>query len=111
MWLASGLTDQETFSKSTYKYFHMKITVRLFGFLALKHGGQIDIDFKDDQSWGETVKYIFHTLNLGHVAIHEGKPIATPGYLLIFLNGKERIPETRLKEGDRVSIYPPVVGG
>ena len=50
MWLASGLTDQETFSKSTYKYFYMKITVRLFGFLALKHGGQIDIDFKDDQS-------------------------------------------------------------
>jgi molybdopterin converting factor small subunit len=89
----------------------MKVLVRLYGFLALQHGGQIDIDLKDEVSWGETVEYIFQTLHLGHITIREGKPIATPGYLLIFLNGKERIPETLLKEGDIVSIYPPVVGG
>lgn len=89
----------------------MKVLVRLYGFLALKHGSQIDIDLKEGLSWGKTVEYIFQTLNLGHIAIREGKPIATPGYLLIFLNGKERIPETPLKKGDIVSIYPPVVGG
>ena len=93
------------------KYLVMKVLVRLYGFLALKHGGQIDIDLQEERSWGETVQYIFQTLNLGHIAICAGKPITTPGYLLIFLNGKERIPETLLKEGDIVSIYPPVVGG
>jgi hypothetical protein len=94
-----------------YKYLVMKVLVRLYGFLALKHGGQIDIDLKDGLSWGETVEHIFQTLHLGHITICEGKPIATPGYLLIFLNGKERIPEILLKEGDIISIYPPVVGG
>ena len=89
----------------------MKVLVRLFGFLALKHGGQIDIVLKDGLSWGETVEQIFQTLHLGHITIRKGKPIETPGYLLIFLNGKERIPETLLKEGDIISIYPPVVGG
>lgn len=89
----------------------MKVVVQLYGFLALKHGGQIDIDLKEGQSWGETIKQIFHTLNLGHITIREGKPVATPGYLLIFLNGKERVPETLLKEGDVISLYPPVVGG
>jgi hypothetical protein len=93
------------------KYFVMKVLVRLYGFLALKHGGQIDMDLQEGLSWGETVKYLFQTLNLGHITIRKGKPIATPGYLLIFLNGKERIPEILLKKGDIISIYPPVVGG
>ena len=89
----------------------MKVLVRLYGFLALKHGGQIDMDLHEGLSWGETVKHLFQTLNLGHITIRKGKPVAIPGYLIIFLNGKERIPEILLKEGDIISIYPPVVGG
>jgi molybdopterin converting factor small subunit len=89
----------------------MKVTVQLYGFMALRHGGQIDVDIEEGLTWGETVKYIFRTLSLGHIVIHEKKPIAAPGYLLIFLNGKERVPEIRLKDGDKISIYPPVVGG
>ena len=89
----------------------MKITVRLYGFMALKHGGHIDLDLEEGLSWGETVEHVFRTLNLGHITISEGKPVAAPGYLLIYLNGKECVPEIHLKEGDVVSIFPPVVGG
>jgi molybdopterin converting factor small subunit len=89
----------------------MKVPVRLYGFLALRHGGQIDVEIEEGLSWGETVKYLFRTLNLGHIAIHERKPVAAPGYLLIFLNGKACVPEIHLKDGDEISIYPPVVGG
>jgi molybdopterin converting factor small subunit len=89
----------------------MKVTVRLYGFIALRHGGHINVEIEEGLSWGETVKHLFHTLNLGHIAIHERKPVAALGYLLIFLNGKECVPEIRLKEGDEISIYPPVVGG
>lgn len=89
----------------------MKVAVRLYGFMALKHDGQIDLDLEDGLSWGETVEHVFRTLNLGHITIFEGKPVAAPGYLLIYLNGKECVPEISLKEGDVVSIFPPVVGG
>jgi molybdopterin converting factor small subunit len=92
-------------------YLDMKVTVRLYGFMALKHGGHFDLDLEEGLSWGETIEHVFRTLNLGHITIYEGKLIATPGYLLIYLNGKECVPEIRLKEGDTVSIYPPVVGG
>ena len=89
----------------------MKVTVRFYGFLALKHGHHMDLDLKEELSWGETVENVFRTLNLGHITIHEEKPVAAPGYLLIYLNEKECVPEIRLKEGDVISIYPPVVGG
>ncbi len=89
----------------------MKVKLRFFGALAQAHGRDVELNLKPNISWGEAVEYVFERYKLGKIKCGRGTPVRSPGYLLIFLNGKEQAPETELSEGDEISILHPLVGG
>jgi hypothetical protein len=89
----------------------MKIKLRFFGILALKHGTEVELELKKGISWGEAIEYIFEKYDLGKITYAKGTSLAAPGYLLLYLNGCERPPEYLLGEGDEIVLAHPLVGG
>jgi hypothetical protein len=89
----------------------MKVRLRFFGMLALKHGSQVELELKEGTSWGEALNIVFERFNLGKMYYEKGSPVSAPGYLLLLLNGAERPPETIVHEGDEILISHPLVGG
>jgi len=77
-------------------YFFMQIKVRLFATLREGRGKEIMMDFEDPPRPQD----IFQKLDI---------PISEVAILLI--NGFDGDPGQILKEGDTVSIFPPVGGG
>lgn len=48
-------------------------------------------------------------MTAGELANHLNLPVNQ--VKLIFINGRKRLPDAVLKEGDRIGIFPPVGGG
>ena len=89
----------------------MKIKLHFFGVLALKHGTDIELELAKNTSWGEAVDYIFQKYGLGRISYKEGVSLMAPGYILLYLNGRERPPEYLLNDGDEIVFAHPLVGG
>ena len=91
----------------------MKIKIRFFGFLVSKIGKQIQISVQEKTTLGEVVAEIFRKYNLGHLdpKSPSARTRVTPGFLRVFLNGKETQFDCELKEGDEIQVFPPLVGG
>ncbi len=89
----------------------MKVRLRFFGMLAFMHGAEQEIELEDGSTWGEAVDVISSKFRLGRIAYTRGSPITAPGYLLVFLNGKEQLPEAPVHEGDEILISHPLTGG
>ncbi|MEM2094229.1 MAG: MoaD/ThiS family protein [Candidatus Bathyarchaeia archaeon] len=89
----------------------MKVKLRFFGMLAFMYGAEQEVELQNGSTWGEAVAMIFSRFKLGQITCTEGLPITVPGYLLIFLNGKERPPEFPVQEGDEILISHPLMGG
>jgi len=89
----------------------VKIRLRFFGMLAFTHGAEQDIDLKNGSTWGDAVDALFSRFKLGQIHHVKGSPITAPGYLLMFLNGKEEPPEVPIQEGDEILMSHPLMGG
>jgi len=89
----------------------MKVRLRFFGTLALTHGSEIEMELKNGTTWGEAVDYIFQRYGLGKINYKKGTSVMAPGYLLLYLNGREQRPEALINEGDEIIITHPLVGG
>ena len=89
----------------------MKVKLRFFGTLALKHGTEIELELRKGISWGEAVDYIFQKYGLGRIEYKKGTSLMAPGYMLLYTNGRERPPEWVLNEGDEIVFAHPLVGG
>ncbi len=74
----------------------MEIKVRLFATLRENRGKELMIKISD----GNTVKEIISELG-----------IAKEEVAILLINGRDGLLDTPLKEGDVVSIFPPVGGG
>jgi molybdopterin converting factor small subunit len=89
----------------------MKVRLRFFGTLALKHGTELELELRNGITWGEAVDYVFEKYNLGKIEHKKGASLMAPGYMLLYLNGRERPPEWVLGEGDEIVFAHPLVGG
>ena len=91
----------------------MKVKIRFFGFLAVKVGKQVLMNTKEGTELGKMIARVFKEYDLGRFdpKSSSAKARVTPGFLRIFLNGKEESFDHRLKEGDEIMIFPPLVGG
>ncbi len=89
----------------------MKVRLRFFGMLAFTHGAEQDFDLEDGSTWGDAVETVFSRFKLGQIHYLKGSPIVAPGYLLMFLNGKEAPPEELVHEGDEILMSHPLMGG
>lgn len=89
----------------------MKVRLRFFGMLAFTHGAEQDIDLRDGSTWGDAVDAVFSRFKLGQIHYLKGSPVAAPGYLLMFLNGKEAPPEEPVHDGDEILMSHPLMGG
>ena len=91
----------------------MRIKIKFLGFLAQKIGERIEMNIGDDAELGTVVADIFKKYGLGHFEPNSpaAKARATPGFLRVFLNGKDTPFDQKLKEGDEIIILPPLVGG
>jgi len=89
----------------------LKVKLRFFGTLALTHGSEIELELRKGITWGEAVDYIFQKFGLGKINYKEGASLMAPGYLLLYLNGRERPPEWPVNEGDEIVLAHPLVGG
>ena len=89
----------------------MKTKLRFFGTLALTYGSEIELELKEGITWGEAVNYIFEKYGLGKISYKKGTSLMAPGYLLLYLNGREHPPESLINEGDEIIITHPLVGG
>ncbi len=74
----------------------MEIKVRLFATLRENRGKELMIKIAN----GDTVNQIIAELNI------EKEEVA-----ILLINGRDGLLDTPLKEGDVVSIFPPVGGG
>jgi len=91
----------------------MKVKIRFFGFLAVKVGKQVLMNTKEGTELGKMVVKVFKEYGLGRFDPESpsAKARVTPGFLRVFLNGKEESFDYQLKEGDEIMIFPPLVGG
>jgi len=74
----------------------MKVTVKLFASLRKDRFAAADLDYPE----GATVGHILASL---HITEEEAA--------IIFVNARHGGPDSPLKEGDLVAIFPPVGGG
>ena len=89
----------------------MKVKLRFVGTLASSQNPEQELEVKNGTTWGDALRTIFKEFNLGEIKYEEGFSLRAPGYLLLFLNGKQQTPDTKLCEGDEILITPPLVGG
>lgn len=89
----------------------MKVKLRFFGMLAHTYGPELDFNLMEGITWGEAINTIFERFNLGQIRHSKGTSVSAPGYLLLFLNGREQPPETTVRDGDEVLVSQPLVGG
>jgi molybdopterin converting factor small subunit len=90
---------------------HMRIKLRAIGFIAAKIGSNPHINIKEGSTLGEAVSLIFKKYNLGGVNPTPDGLKINPGYLKILLNGKEQGFDLKVKDGDEITILPPLIGG
>ena len=89
----------------------MRVTVEVFAYLRLRLGQKsIFLDLEDGSDLHEVVRCI------GDLYGREVKDLIVTGdgqgFNVVFLvNGHGALPEQRLKDGDVVSIHPPIGGG
>lgn len=74
----------------------MKVTVKLFASLRKDRFDIQDFDCRQ----GATVRHILLSLN-----------ITEEEAAIIFINNRHGEPDSPLKEGDKVAVFPPVGGG
>jgi len=91
----------------------MRIKIKFLGFLAQKIGERIEMNIGEEAKLGDVVAEVFRKYGLGHFEPNSpsAKTRATPGFLRVFLNGKDRPFDQKLEEGDEILILPPLVGG
>jgi len=89
----------------------MRIKLRAIGFVAATIGSDSYIDVKEGSTLGEVVSLVFKKYNLGGVNLTPGGLKINPGYLKILLNGKEQGFDVKVKNGDEITILPPLIGG
>jgi molybdopterin synthase sulfur carrier subunit len=77
-------------------HFQVKVTVKLFASLRKDRFAVDDRDYQDCA----TVGHILSSLN-----------ISEEEAAIIFINGRHAEPDSPLKEGDLLAIFPPVGGG
>jgi molybdopterin synthase sulfur carrier subunit len=74
----------------------VKVTVKLFASLRKDRFAVDERDYQD----GATVGHVLASLN-----------ILSEQAAIIFINGRHAEPDSLLKEGDLLAIFPPVGGG
>ncbi len=74
----------------------MKITVKLFATLRRDRFDISDIEYGD----GDTVLRVLESLSIS--------PEEAP---IIFINGRHAMPDSALKDGDTLAVFPPIGGG
>jgi molybdopterin converting factor small subunit len=74
----------------------MKLTIRLFATLREGRGKEIILDEPE----GTTVSDVVHQLSIPESEI-----------AILLINGRDGLMDSRLTEGDKVSLFPPVGGG
>lgn len=77
-------------------HFQVKVTVKLFASLRKDRFAVDDFDYQE----GVTVGHILASLN-----------ISEEEAAIIFINARHGGPDSPLKEGDLLAIFPPVGGG
>jgi molybdopterin synthase sulfur carrier subunit len=77
-------------------HFQVKVTIKLFASLRKDRFAVNEHDYQD----GATVGHILASL---HIPEEEAA--------IIFINGRHAEPDSLLKEGDLLAIFPPVGGG
>ena len=81
----------------------MKVKVKLFGRYRDKTGkNEIELEIKD----GETIWYVVEALIKQYPEIEKDKK-----FIMVSRNNIYSSLETRIKNGDEISILPPIVGG
>lgn len=79
----------------------MRVTVKLFATLArFKSNAKAGRAFEVDLPEGAAVQDLIDTLQIPHEETH-----------IVFINSIIQEPNTKLKEGDVVGLFPPVGGG
>ncbi len=91
----------------------MRIKIRFFGFLGVRIGKEVEMNLENELKLGDAIAKIFREYGLGDFdpKSHSAKARVTPGFLRVFLNGKEESFDSKLKNGDEILIFPPLVGG
>jgi len=89
----------------------MKVKLRAIGFIAAKIGSKSSIDVSKGSTLGQVVSLAFKKYGLGEVNPTSSGLKINPGYMRILLNGKEQGFEVKVKDGDEVTLLPPLVGG
>jgi molybdopterin converting factor small subunit len=89
----------------------MRVRLRAIGFVAATIGSDSYIDAKGGSTLGEVVTLIFKKYNLGDANLTPSGFKINPSYLKILLNGKEQGFDVKVKDGDEITILPPLIGG